>query len=132
MKIGYALETCRYRYVSSVLGDDILPVYPPRTEYRLNPAWPGRSSLRRKDVEYFYYDSRKGLTSRLAAHERDFITSPPITQVMMKTGSLLTSSMAILRVRGGIRIGDLLEYCERTTAVLDLQCVVASFAVPKE
>ena len=45
--------------------------------------------------------------------EYEFITNPPLTQVLLCVGPNAYGTTAILRVPGGIRVGDLAEYRRR-------------------
>jgi hypothetical protein len=49
------------------------------------------------------------IAPELAGHEHEYISSPPLTHVMMSVGRR-GDNTAILRIREGIRIGDLMEY----------------------
>jgi hypothetical protein len=63
------------------------------------------------------HDGRRGYyagfipsASEILGVEQQFITNPPLTQVFMSTGGGNGAYAAILRVHGGIRLGDLAEY----------------------
>jgi hypothetical protein len=77
----------------------------PRFISRHHPSVPA------KQADLGLYDAKK-----LYMHENEFITDPPITQVLIRENpnrmGVVASGfaeVAILRVRGGIRVGDLLE-----------------------
>jgi hypothetical protein len=57
-----------------------------------------------------YYSGFIPSASEILGVEQQFITNPPLTQVFMSTGGELPASAAILRVHGGIRLGDLAKY----------------------
>lgn len=50
---------------------------------------------------------------KLLMHKQEFITDPPITQVLICANHTSISGVASLRIRGGIRTRDLLECLEK-------------------
>lgn len=122
VEVGYALEPISYeRLLFSKEG--YLPMYgPPRTISKMNPAWPRTYAIGDKNnqdtyfLEYAMSDYPPSATAKLAAHAREFVTDPPITQLIVATNSRKGDTAAILRVRRGIRIGDLAACCEKMKA----------------
>jgi hypothetical protein len=55
--------------------------------------------------------------ARLVQHQREFIHKPPVTQALMYSDGNEKGQSAILRVPGGIRVGDLLEYFNKMDRV---------------
>jgi hypothetical protein len=109
-----------------------LPMLPSTAEFEMHSAFPEDKSASGPVVfsNVFFPDptawtrvgdSRNGLTvyyqgfvplpiaPELAGHEHEYISSPPLTHVMMSMGRR-GDNAAILRIREGIRIGDLMEY----------------------
>jgi hypothetical protein len=111
-------------------GSHGLPMLPSTAEFKMHPAFPEDKSASDPVVidSVFFPDptawtrvggSREGLSvyyqgfvpfaSEVAGHEHEFISSPPLTHVMVSVGQRGYDA-AILRVREGIRIGDLMRY----------------------
>jgi hypothetical protein len=90
-----------------------------------------RSDYAAKTVGLGLYNRKK-----LLMHENEFITYPPITQVLIcakHTGrwysGIRDRGVASLRVRGGIRIRDLLECLEKLDPTLTRTCLHARYYV---
>jgi len=105
-----------------------LPMYPSTATFDINPAFPEEPPpppTRRLNFSYHrdlngvttfagvpskegreYYQRFVPFASEVVGHEQEFITSPPLTQVMMSVGPE-GNGAAILRVHDGIRVGDL-------------------------
>ena len=67
-------------------------------------------------------------------HEHEFITDPPITQVLICENAVEVvtsgpSGVAILRVPEGIRVGDLLECLRKLEPDLNLTYLHAKYVV---
>lgn len=90
------------------------------------PRYPFFGSAARQ-VSLGLYNAKK-----LYMHEHEFITDPPITQVLICQKTRVVASGfagAILRVRGGIRVGDLLECLRKLEPDLSLTYLHAKYVV---
>jgi hypothetical protein len=72
--------------------------------------------------------------TELTERRHEFITDPPLSQLMIHAGAselkvIVHGQVATLRVREGIRFGDLLEYFGKLDAVASIAHKSASFAV---
>lgn len=98
---------------SSIVTIDINPAFPEEapssdggselavTTFTINPSEEGRE----------YYKGFAPYASEIVGHEDEFITNPPLTQVLM-CARHFGEDAAILRVREGIRIRDLVR-CQK-------------------
>jgi hypothetical protein len=123
MKISHTVDPIGYTSWTRV-ADPEMPLYPNEPDfgcigYRI-PAFRINSVF---DNTKFMINRFHGITgvgyyqfvpdiSALAGHEHEFITDPPITQALInaRRGG---EENAILRVREGIRIGDLVHYFKK-------------------
>jgi hypothetical protein len=119
-KVGHMLEPLGYGTMVSHQGANMdwlnvhcVPIYPITDQSRRRVLKPNRRAglcnlrLRRfastpysfNSIQQLYLEQRH--RKKLIKHKNEFMTDPPITQALV--------GLAILRVPGGIRIGDLLE-----------------------
>ena len=110
------------------------PIYAP--DFTLDPVF--RCTSRDLDGIDFDYDLSHfvGFVENLSLGElterkHEFMTDPPLSQLMIHAGMFQCeeSQVAVLRVRGGIRIGDLLEYFGKLNYLAPTFDRRASFAV---
>jgi hypothetical protein len=66
-----------------------------------------------------YYRARVPRGLETVGHEHEFIVNPPLTQVHMGVARVGLDP-AILRVRGGIKVGDLVECSKKMLGTSDL------------
>jgi hypothetical protein len=135
-KVGYAFEPISYGTLIAS-GEHGLPMYgPPRTTCKVNWEWRRTHKTRTSSRDAYclwYSDSGdpQSVSARLAGHELEFITDPPITQVVISADEKNTRA-AVLRVCGGIRIGDVAEYCEKVRATNRSRSAKVSFSISNE
>ena len=126
-KVGHTLEPLGYGTITSfecvdagLLNLHCVPMYPVTEESRRRMLKPNRRAG--LDNVYMdrigeYFANSHGirqlaihllLPKKLIKHINEFMTDPPVTQVL-----ICGAHFSILRVSGGIRIGDLLECFEK-------------------
>jgi hypothetical protein len=112
------------------------PTYTLENGFALNPTtWSGSRTHDSVDpdyeLSYLLYFAKNLSLAELTRRKREFITDPPLSQVMIHAGRFECeeSQVAVLRVRGGIRIGDLLEYFGKLNYMAPTFSRSASFAV---
>jgi len=89
-------------------------IYPARLNIRLNPILWEDSPLRTDPSLGFKQVTTALSRSRYSANAREFLTSPPITQVLVPYRSL--PGVAVLRVRNGVRVEDVVDTIARMRA----------------
>ena len=72
--------------------------------------------------------------AELTGRKDELITDPPLSQLMIFAGTsegglIVNGQVAVLRVRGGIRIGDILEYFAKLNDLASMAHKGALFAV---
>lgn len=144
MRIGHVLEPiyhCWSLYDLDVEKDNygMGPVYAMEDGLALNPVIDCLSrtyddGIERLEPDYessYLVASIKDFSlAELAGRKHEFITDPPLSQLIIVSGRFEGggTQVAVLRERGGIRIGDLLEYFGRLNDVAATY-KSASFAV---
>lgn len=126
-KIGYKVDPIRLDFCGCHFCPD-KPIYPAHVALEINPVFDSSTELANETSQrYYVWFSEKANLAELTTLEHEFITDPPITQVgMMNQGG------ATLRVREGIRVGDLLEYFAKMNPDGRLHFAFAMFAVAME
>jgi hypothetical protein len=141
LRVGHVLEPI-YHYWSlcdlDVENDNygLGPVYALEDELALNPVIDCISRTYDDGVEPDYESSylvtfiKDFSLAELAGRKQEFITDPPLSQLLIASGRFEGggTQVAVLCERGGIRIGDLLEYFGRLNDVAATY-KSASFAV---
>jgi hypothetical protein len=147
LKIGHVFEPIDYD--ECPYGDDFArkfdyygygPVYALENEFALHPMLRCRSHMHNDGIDPDYDWShlldfvRDFSLTELTAWRHEFITDPPLSQLMIHAGASevevsVNGQVATLRVREGIRFGDLLEYFGKLDAVASIAHKSASFAV---
>lgn len=116
VKIGYAFEPIDYEFIREEQDLAPLPIYPPQTSFKPNPAfsveiatWGLPDAVQTRHIWYLILKFHlRDIPTELTWLDHEFITEPPITHARMD--SAYASPNQLLQVRGGIKVGDLLAY----------------------
>jgi hypothetical protein len=121
-RVGYTLNIIGYRYQwgdSKSMGSGnhasdgchpVLPAIASDATFDINPLFSYPSYTTPVLDRYgTHYQKCIGFIYELAGHEHEFIINPPLTQALISLDYRGLRG-AILRIPGGIRVGDLKEY----------------------
>ena len=121
-KTGHTMEPLGYQSIHGFECREV-PLYPLEPDirfikdgvqsFKINTAFLKKYRMSNRFVDGYrlcslYYVQGVPDIPALAGHEHEFITDPPVTQVVVDRG-WEKRCQAILRVREGIRIGDLVD-----------------------
>jgi len=142
MNIGHVFDPVGYGYLGyhwqKYLRNPNMPLYPSGTLFQFNPALSWHQTPHNTNYPLHHW----GYTLQFdedwdfpnpAQQDSEFITNPPLTQLVLCAGSDDDARVSNLRVPGGIRIGDLKLYLMKMIPEEDLRekCVCFSLRTEK-